>query len=443
MSVVTAVLAQFQAARPAGKARWLLYGSLFGIGFVLRFAFMLWHKLYVFPPAAIYEVSSIAAHIARGQGFSSPFGIDTGPTAWIAPAYPYFVAGIFKIFGIYSATSMAVVLGVQCLMAAATGVTLCILGQRTLGPGPGFWASCIWTVSPFFFRWPTSWIWDFPASALLLTIVLILTLDVAEKGDIKHWLRLGALWGVSALTNPALLSMLPFTMCYAAFMNSRAKRKWVLGLSLAAALFAAMIAPWLIRNEVVFGHPVFLKGNYWFEFHLGNYHYSNGMGFSGKHPTQNPRELRHYVEMGEQGYIQWAKNDAFQFVGEYPSEFWNLTIHRVWWFWDGTPMNYTSHEWWRPWKFWPLSGGAWLGLIFVLTRRVRGWFLYAVPLALYPVPYYLSYCSSRYRHAIEPELLLISVYFAYVVWGEVRPVIKRVIARGRTPAAHHEVEVHA
>jgi len=48
---------------------------------------------------------------------------------------------------------------------------------------------------------------------------------------------------------------------------------------MSAALFAAMIAPWLIRNEMVFGHFVFLKGNYWFEFHLGNYHYSNGMDF--------------------------------------------------------------------------------------------------------------------------------------------------------------------
>src|SRR5258706_9428229 len=137
MSSVAAILRRPETMRSEARSRSLLYGSLLGIGFLLRLGFMLGHKLYGFHPAAIFEVSSIAAHIARGQGFSSPFAADTGPTAWIAPAYPYFVAAVFKIFGIYSATSMAVVLAVQCLMAGATGVTLFLLGQRALGAGIG------------------------------------------------------------------------------------------------------------------------------------------------------------------------------------------------------------------------------------------------------------------------------------------------------------------
>jgi hypothetical protein len=106
-------------------------------------------------------------------------------------------------------------------------------------------------------------------------------------------------------------------------------------------------------------------------------------------------------------------------------------------------MIYTSREWWRPWEFWPLSCGGWLGLIFALTRRVRGWLLYAAPVLAYPVPYYLSYCSSRYRHAIEPELLLLSVYFASVLWGEIRPIAQRAMASRSASSARHEVEVHA
>src|SRR5258707_58016 len=120
MSSLAAILTRPETMRSEASSRRLLYGSLLGIGFLLRLGFMLWHKLYVFHPAAIFEVSSIAAHIARGPGFSSPFAADTGPTAWIAPAYPYFVAAVFKIFGIYSATSMAVVLAVHLLMAGAS-----------------------------------------------------------------------------------------------------------------------------------------------------------------------------------------------------------------------------------------------------------------------------------------------------------------------------------
>jgi len=420
-----------------------LYALLFAVGFALRFAMVLWRQSYHFPPGWIFENLSIATNLATGHGFSSPFSIETGPTAWIAPAYPFFLATVFKIFGLYSPVSMAVIFAIQCVMAGATGIAIHALAKRTLGAGIGWWAAWIWTLSPFFFRWPTTWIWDFTASALLMAVLLILTLDVAETGSRELWLALGALWGLAALTNPALLSVLPFTMAYAAYVNRRAGRKWLRRLSLASVLFAAIIAPWLIRNDMVFGHFVFLRSNYWFEFHLGNYHFSNGMGFSGKHPTKNAIQMAKYISLGEQGYIQWAKNDALQFVREYPGEFLDLTIHRVWWFWDGTPLNYESGGWWRPWQFWPLSCVGWLGLLFTLTRRPRGWMLLAATLFIYPVPYYLSYCSSKYRHAIEPELLLLSVYFAYVVWGEIRPTIQRVIGSRKASASDHQAEIPA
>src|SRR5258707_3066282 len=132
MSTMTAVLPrpEAEAVRNAADSRRWLYVSLFGIGFLLRFGFMLWHKFYVVPPT---EVSSIAAQIAGGQGVSSPFGVDTGPTAWVAPAYPYFVAAIFTMFCVYSATSAAIVLTVQCFLAAAYRVTILVPRQPSNG----------------------------------------------------------------------------------------------------------------------------------------------------------------------------------------------------------------------------------------------------------------------------------------------------------------------
>jgi len=405
---------------PSTRSRQRLYLVLFLCAFLLRFGFMLWRKTYVLPAARTAEVSSIAAHLASGKGFSSPFGIDTGPTAWVAPAYPYFVSLVFRVFGIHSPMSRAVVLSLQCLMAAGIPIAIYALGKRTVGERIGMWAAWIWTLSPIFFRWPTSWMWDFTASALLLSLLLILTLDLANEGNTKLWLRFGALWGLVALVNPALLSLLPLTMAYAAFANHRGKRQWLRGLVLAGSLFLAIISPWLIRNAIVFRQPVFLRSNYWFEFHLGNYHYSNGMGFGGKHPAGNPLELAKYARLGELRYIQDAKNNALQFIHEYPGEFLSLTLHRIVWFWDGTPLLYEPGTWWSPWEFWPLSCAGLLGLLFVLTRRKRGWFLYASALLIYPLPYDLAFASSRYRHAIEPELVLLAVYLASVLWGEIR-----------------------
>src|SRR5438067_6248927 len=62
-----------------------------------------------------WETGRIARSIAEGQGFSSPFHGTTGPTAWVAPLYPYFVAGVFLIFGVYTATSAWILLAVNSL----------------------------------------------------------------------------------------------------------------------------------------------------------------------------------------------------------------------------------------------------------------------------------------------------------------------------------------
>ena len=387
-----------------------LYVLLLVSGFLMRFGFVLLWKTYVRAPGSILpfgaEVCSIADHIVRGKGFSSPFYQDTGPTAWIAPVYPYMSALVFRLFGIYSVASAIVLLGIQCIIAAATGITIHALGRRTLGPEIAFWAAWIWTLSPIFFRWPVSWIWDFTASAFLLSSVFIVTLDVAEKNTRKRWLSLGALWALIA-------------------RNYRAFKPWFSSAALAAVLFTALVSPWLIRNYIVFHRPVFFRSNYWFEFHLGNYHYSNGMGFSGKHPTANAAEFRKYAAMGEMGYIDYYKQDSQRFVREYPSEFWNLTLDRTLWFWDGTSLLYQSREWWKPWEFWPLSLGGWLGLLFVLTRRPRGWLLFSAALIVYPIPYYVVYPVAKYRHAVEPLLVLLSIYFLFVAWGEIRGLTTR------------------
>ena len=415
----------FGAPLPAPKIenKTLLFLGLFLVGFALRFGFVLWARTYVgsahthLPFGA--EICRIAAHIVAGDGYRSPFhDVDTGPSAWVAPGYPFLVAAVFRLAGSYSAASALILLALQCLMAAATGVVIYKLGMRTLGERIGFWAAVIWTCSPIFFRWPASVIWDFSASALLLALSFVMTLDTGEKGTFARWLRLGAIWGLMALINPALLALLPFGLLHAAWENHKTGIRYFRGLSYAAILFAVLIAPWLIRNYLVFHRPVFLRDNYWFEFSMGNYHYSNGMGWSGKHPDVNPRYLNQAAQLGELGFIDFHKKEAFAFVRQYPREFLDLTLHRVWWFWDGTTILYQANDWWQPWKYWPLSAAAWLALFFVLTRRPRGWLLYAAAVLVYPLPYYLAYPHHRYRHAIEPELLLLTVYLASVLWGE-------------------------
>ena len=43
-----------------------------------------------------WEMGRIGRSIALGQGFSSPYGGDTGPSAWEPPLYPYLMGAVFN-----------------------------------------------------------------------------------------------------------------------------------------------------------------------------------------------------------------------------------------------------------------------------------------------------------------------------------------------------------
>ena len=81
-----------------------------------------------------FEAGRIAESIASGRGFSSPLLlVTTGPTAYLCPIYPYLLAGIFKIWGIYSFKSEVIAQALNCLFAALTVFPIFAVAKRTFG----------------------------------------------------------------------------------------------------------------------------------------------------------------------------------------------------------------------------------------------------------------------------------------------------------------------
>src|ERR1700684_3125634 len=80
-----------------------------------------------------WEMGRLARSIALGQGFSSPTDLPTGPSAWAPPLYPYILAGVFKLFGIYTAASSFVILTFNSVFGALTCWTLYGIGRRMFG----------------------------------------------------------------------------------------------------------------------------------------------------------------------------------------------------------------------------------------------------------------------------------------------------------------------
>ena len=158
-----------------------------------------------------YELGQVASSIAAGKGFSSPLRFfDTGPTAWFTPIYPYFVAGIFKIWGIFTFKARLIIETTNCAFAALTIFPIYGIARRSFGTAVAVGASWGWVLLPTSLLFPVTWVWDTSLAALLMALIFWATLAVPEAGTISAWAGYGALWALGVLINPSILSVFPF-----------------------------------------------------------------------------------------------------------------------------------------------------------------------------------------------------------------------------------------
>ena len=376
-----------------------------------------------------YEVGWIAKAILDGKGFANGFGPDTGPTAIVAPVYPALVALIMKIFGTFTRTSAFVIFAMNSVFSALTCWTIVAIADWTMTRKIGLWAGWLWAVVPFFMRWPTTWIWEISLSTLLLMCLVLMSLKLMHDDSARSWLYFGALWGFAALTNPSLLSVLPFTGIFPAWRLSRENKKWLRAFVVSSVCFFVVIAPWLVRNRMAFGEWVFIRGNFPLEFRMGNYYGSNWMGWRGYHPTRNPDQLARFVRLGERAYFKEVGKEGYDFVKAHPRAFMEETGKRFYYFWNGEVLALMNGDQYKQWMYWPLSLLGWIGwLMFLDKGRELSQDRSRSPAAMmgcvmlfYPAAYYITFVQHRYRHPIEPLLLLFTVY----LWWSIGSRLKR------------------
>ncbi|MFI5127659.1 MAG: glycosyltransferase family 39 protein, partial [Candidatus Acidiferrales bacterium] len=161
-----------------------------------------------------FEPGNIAASLARGQGFSSPLRVPTGPTAWMTPVYPLLLATVFRYFEIYTFRSFVAAVLLNIIFAVLTCVPIYYAGERMGGAGLGAGAAWLWAIFPNAILLPFESMWDACLSALLAATILWATLALAESRRARDWCAYGLLWGFTLMTNPTLASLLPFLLAW-------------------------------------------------------------------------------------------------------------------------------------------------------------------------------------------------------------------------------------
>jgi 4-amino-4-deoxy-L-arabinose transferase-like glycosyltransferase len=390
------------------------------IAFLLRLAVITVGHTYRITPRRDHfqfgwEMGRIARSIAMGQGFSSPTDLPTGPSAWAPPVYPYILAGVFRLFGIYSNLSALVILAINSIFSALTCLTLYRIGEKIYGAAVARATAWTWALFPYAIYWPVRVVWEMSLSAFLLSLAFLLTLHMADEPPRpRMWIGFGLLWGLLALTNTAVLSLLPFCLLYLLWRLPQPSRQLV-GLGLCILAAGLVVSPWLVRNYAVFGKFVFVRDNLPLEMHMANNDQSTGLWTRSEHPGNDPEAMRRFQELGEIRFMEEKQQQFGEFVREHPGRFFRFTLDRVLYFWIGPPQADVVAGYdlmiARHLMFILPAVFAFAGLWFTLRSKMPGGSLLACFLLIYPLPYYLVNPFPRYKHAIEPEMILLAVFF--------------------------------
>ena len=409
------------------------------------------------PRAVTYEHGEIAENLLAGRGFSVKFLGVEGPTSQQAPLYPALLAACYRLFGVGSTEALLAMQVLQCVAGAALSLAVVWLAWSLVpsrpsagwvaGAGAALYPPHVYMVTHIQVA-----LW----AALCLTTLLAL---VASPRGANSWRKAalaGALAGMLLLIEPILALAIPFV----AWMFWRNEKKvsgtffknelWPgqadkdkrfltpfiprLGRQcLLATLALLVIAPWLWRNYLVHGEPVFVKSTFGYSFWQGNNPASWGTDKIPKRSAEALRvghdgslagmhralwEARHetlYIDdvlLAPGGYREFAGLSepersrlllarAWDFVRHEPGRYLRLCIRRLRYFllFDETNPK-TAHPAYRA------ATAAWLVLAFIGSLALRSqwrslwptWAIFGVVTLFHT----LTIVSARFRIPIEP-----------------------------------------
>jgi hypothetical protein len=367
------------------------------------------------------EYFNIGRSLARGEGFSHPFGRPTGPTAWMPPVLPVLLAGLLRLCGGNRDVVMLVVVFLQVFVLVATGLLVLALARQSSGRA-GPWAALavylvalVWDFHSWFQLTHDSWL-------VLLALDLLLAWFCWGR-PLGRW-RTAAGWGLFGGLCAQVNPLVGLTWGVVALAAGRHRRDWP---RLAAALLAAavVLAPWTVRNYLVLGRLIPVKSNAAYELYQSQCLQADGLIHRrtfGRHPGHpDSREGKEYDRLGESAYLEHKREQFWQAVRADPTDFLDRAANRL----LGVTLWYEpfDREAGRRWVLWVsrlLHPLPFLGLLFLvgtglwLRLTQTQWTVMSVYLL-----YLLPYAGASYYERYGLPLLGIKVLLVFWAAGRV------------------------
>jgi 4-amino-4-deoxy-L-arabinose transferase-like glycosyltransferase len=369
-----------------------------------------------------WEMGRVARALATGYGYADPFVGHTGPTAWVPPLYPLLMAGVFKLFGVYTGASAWVILSLNSAFSAATALFVYEIAARCYDRKVAVWSGWLWALYPAAMQYAVHWVWEMSLTTMLFTWAVVVALRMRGVGELsppndsqntRRWLLFGVLWGLISLSNATLLLFLPICGIWI-LAGSRPLGAAIQQAVLAGLLFFALLAPWVWRNWTVFHIFIPIRSNFGAEMYSGSGPGSNGFPFIATLPlVERDPETMAYKSLGEIDYVKRQDAKAKAYIAANRAHYALISLKRFYFYWVSVPHPVERSalaEFGRELSYCFLSIAGCLGLALSLRNRIPAAGLFTWAFLLLPFMYYFVTVQARFRHPLEPLIAIFSVY---------------------------------
>ncbi|MFH1561833.1 MAG: glycosyltransferase family 39 protein [Nitrospirota bacterium] len=249
------------------------------------------------------------------------------PYSWY-PAYCYFVATVYFIFGHSPVTAMVI----QSLIGSITCWLVYLIGKKLFNKSVGIIAALLCSLYGTYIMY-SAVLLSTALDTLLTTLAVFIGLKVVERKNKVYFLVLGVVLGLSILSRPNMLLVAPFFLIYLLIMIKGIKKALFASLLVIAGM-VMMLAPVTIRNYVYSGGkfiPIVTGGS--LEVWMGNNEDSDGIYYAS--PLAKYIE-QHFKELGkEDPYLA----DTIEFITKKPDKFCLLLLKKLALFWNGEGIH--------------------------------------------------------------------------------------------------------
>jgi len=364
------------------------------------------------------EYFNIARSLVRGRGFSSPFGEQTGPTAWMPPVLPGILAGLLWACDGDRDAVMAVVIFFQVTVLIGTGLLVLALAGQT-----SRWAGAVAAAAYFvglLYHFRLCFQTTHDCWLVLLALDLLIAWACWGSPLRRRWTAAG--WGLfggfCALVNP----MVALAWGVFSLVSGVRQRAWF-PLGMALLIGGLTLIPWAVRNYLVFGRWVPVKSNLAYELYQSQCLQPDGLIQNktfATHPYGSAsRERQEYKALGEMAFLDHKQEQFRAAVWADPLDFLDRAACRF----LGATLLYEpfdrAGEAKKPWVLWlsrlahplPFLGFLVLTLTAVWRRLTPAQWVVIGAYLLYLLPYVAVSYYERYA------VPLVGVKVLLVLWA--------------------------